>query len=81
VCCALFEHGLLFCVMCVICVLCLIVVPLPPGKHPFAVIIKIVLTLNIKFYKQNLAEGWICQKSSTKELYKEQHYAVYWLGS
>jgi hypothetical protein len=27
----------LFCVMCVICVLCLIVVPLPPGKTPFAV--------------------------------------------
>jgi hypothetical protein len=27
----------LFCVMCVICVLCLIVVPLPPGKNPFAV--------------------------------------------
>jgi hypothetical protein len=27
----------LFCVMCVICVLRLIVVPLPPGKTPFAV--------------------------------------------
>jgi hypothetical protein len=27
----------LFCVMRVICVLCLIVVPLPPGKNPFAV--------------------------------------------
>jgi hypothetical protein len=27
----------LFCVMCVVCVLCLIVVPLPPGKNPFAV--------------------------------------------
>jgi hypothetical protein len=24
-------------VMCVICVLCLIVVPLPPGRNPFAV--------------------------------------------
>jgi hypothetical protein len=23
--------------MCVVCVLCLIVVPLPPGKNPFAV--------------------------------------------
>jgi hypothetical protein len=37
VCCVLFEHGVLFCVMCVICVLCLIVVPLPPGKIPFAI--------------------------------------------
>jgi type IV secretory pathway component VirB8 len=27
----------LFCVMCVICLLCLIVLPLPPGKNPFAV--------------------------------------------
>jgi hypothetical protein len=27
----------LFCVMRVLCVLCLIVVPLPPGKTPFAV--------------------------------------------
>jgi hypothetical protein len=34
--CVSFEGGLLFCVMCVICVLCLIVVPLPPGKTPFA---------------------------------------------
>jgi hypothetical protein len=32
-----FECGVLFCVMCVICVLRLIVVPLPPGKNPFAV--------------------------------------------
>jgi hypothetical protein len=37
VCCVLSECGVLFCVMCVICVLCLIVVPLPPGKNPFAV--------------------------------------------
>jgi hypothetical protein len=37
VCCVLFERGVLFCVMCVICVLCLIVVPLSPGKTPFAV--------------------------------------------
>jgi hypothetical protein len=29
--------AVLFCVMYVICVLCLIVVPLPPGKNPFAV--------------------------------------------
>jgi hypothetical protein len=36
-CVCLFECGVLFCVMCVICVLCLIVVPLPPGKNPFAV--------------------------------------------
>jgi hypothetical protein len=27
----------LFCVMCVICVLCLIVVPLLPGRNPFAI--------------------------------------------
>jgi hypothetical protein len=27
----------LFSVTCVVCVLCLIVVPLPPGKYPFAV--------------------------------------------
>jgi hypothetical protein len=33
----MFERGVLFCVMCVICVLCLIVVPLSPGKSPFAV--------------------------------------------
>jgi hypothetical protein len=26
----------LFCVMCIVCMLCLIVVPLPPGKTPFA---------------------------------------------
>jgi hypothetical protein len=31
VCCVLFERGVIF------CVLCLIVVPLPPGKTPFAV--------------------------------------------
>jgi hypothetical protein len=37
VCCVLFECGVLFCVMCVIRVLRLIVVPLPPGKNPFAV--------------------------------------------
>jgi hypothetical protein len=30
-CCVLFEHGVLF------CVLCLIVVPLPPGKNQLAV--------------------------------------------
>jgi hypothetical protein len=30
-------------VMCVICVLCLIVVPLPPGKNPFAVKIIIII--------------------------------------
>jgi hypothetical protein len=36
VCRVLFEGGVLFCVMCVICVLCLIVVPIPPGKTPFA---------------------------------------------
>jgi hypothetical protein len=36
-CAVLFERGVLFCVMCVICVLCLTVVPLPPGKNPFAV--------------------------------------------
>jgi hypothetical protein len=35
--CVLFERGVLFCVMCVICVLRLIVVPLPPGKAPFAI--------------------------------------------
>jgi hypothetical protein len=29
--CALFERGVLFCVICVF-VLCIIVVPLPPGK-------------------------------------------------
>jgi hypothetical protein len=29
--------AVLFSVMCVICVLCLIVLPLPPGKNPFAV--------------------------------------------
>jgi hypothetical protein len=33
----------LFCVMCLICVLCLIVVPLPRGKNPFAVIIIIII--------------------------------------
>jgi hypothetical protein len=32
--CVLFERGVIF---CVICVFCLIVVPLPPGKNPFAV--------------------------------------------
>jgi hypothetical protein len=37
VCYVLFERGVLFCVMCASCVLCLIVVPLPPGKNPFAV--------------------------------------------
>jgi hypothetical protein len=35
--CVLFERGVLFCVMCVTSVLCLILVPLPPGKNPFAV--------------------------------------------
>jgi hypothetical protein len=35
--CVSFEGGVLFCVVCVICMLCLIVVPLPPGKTPFAV--------------------------------------------
>jgi hypothetical protein len=38
--CAVFRLiVVLFCVMCVICVSCLIVVPLPPGKNPLAVII------------------------------------------
>jgi hypothetical protein len=37
VCYVLFEYGVLFCVMCVVCVLCRIVVPLPPGKKPFAI--------------------------------------------
>jgi hypothetical protein len=36
-CCVLFERGVLFCVICVICVLCLIVIPLTPGRNPFAV--------------------------------------------
>jgi hypothetical protein len=35
--CVSFERDVLFCVICVICVLYLIVVPLPPGKIPFAV--------------------------------------------
>jgi hypothetical protein len=35
----------LFCVMCVVCVLCLIVVSLPPGENPFAVKIKIYLSI------------------------------------
>jgi hypothetical protein len=36
--CAVFRlFVVLFCVMSVICVLYLIVVPLPPGKNPFAV--------------------------------------------
>jgi heme/copper-type cytochrome/quinol oxidase subunit 1 len=36
--CAVFHLiVVLFCVMCVICVLCLTVVPLLPGKNPFAV--------------------------------------------
>jgi hypothetical protein len=36
--CAVFlSNFVLFCVMYVICVLCLIVVPLSPGKNPFAV--------------------------------------------
>jgi hypothetical protein len=36
--CAVFRLiVMLFCVMCVICLLCLIVLPLPPGKNPFAV--------------------------------------------
>jgi hypothetical protein len=34
-----------FCVMCVTCALCLTVVPLPPGKTPFA--IKIIKRLRI----------------------------------
>jgi hypothetical protein len=45
----------LFCVMCVICVLCLIVVPLPPGKNPFAVKINnnnIIIIINFKFLNQ-----------------------------
>jgi uncharacterized membrane protein len=36
--CAVFRLiVVLFRVICVICVLCLIVVPLPPGRNPFAV--------------------------------------------
>jgi hypothetical protein len=33
--------------MCVICVLFLIVVPLPPGKFPFAVKIIIIIIINL----------------------------------
>jgi hypothetical protein len=47
--CAVFRSVVvLFCVMCVICVLCLIIVPLPPGKNPFAVKInnKIIIINN-----------------------------------
>jgi hypothetical protein len=38
-----FECGVLFCVMCLICALHLILVLLPPGKTPFAVIIIIII--------------------------------------
>jgi hypothetical protein len=48
--CAVFRLiVVLFCVMCVICVLCFVVVPLPPGKYPFAV--KINNNNNIHFNK------------------------------
>jgi hypothetical protein len=36
VCCVLFDRGVILCDVC-ICLLCLIVLPLPPGKNPFAV--------------------------------------------
>jgi hypothetical protein len=49
-CCVLFELGVLLCVMCVICVLCLIVVPLPLGKNPIAVIINNNLDLLLIYY-------------------------------
>jgi hypothetical protein len=49
--CAVFRLSVvLFCVMCVICVLYLIIVPLPPGKCPFAVKINNnYITYNFKF--------------------------------
>jgi hypothetical protein len=44
VCCVLFEHGVLFCVICVFFfVLCLTVVPLPPGK--IIIIIRIIIII------------------------------------
>jgi hypothetical protein len=49
---ALFRLSVvLFCVNCVICMLCLIVVPLPPGKNPFAdkIIIKIIIIISYVF--------------------------------
>jgi hypothetical protein len=47
--CAVFRLIIvLFCVVYVICVLCLIVVPLPPGKNPFAVKMMIIITIIIK---------------------------------
>jgi hypothetical protein len=42
VCCAVFERG----VLC--CVVCLIAVPLPPGESPFAVQIIIIISNSIK---------------------------------
>jgi hypothetical protein len=55
------QRGVLFCAMCVICVLCVIVVPLPPGKTPFAVkinnnnisrflLLKYILYVHMYFY-------------------------------
>jgi hypothetical protein len=41
--------------MCVICVLCLIVVPLPPGKNPFAVEINNNKKINGSTYRK---PGW-----------------------
>jgi hypothetical protein len=50
VCCVLFEHGLLFCMVRVICVLRPTVVPLPPGKTPFAFKIIIIVIFNTSHF-------------------------------
>jgi hypothetical protein len=56
----------LFCVMCFICVLCLIVVPLPPGENPFAVII---IQFNSIYLHANLtAKGQLQSEHVEKEI-------------
>jgi hypothetical protein len=68
--CAVFRLiVVLFCVMCVICVLSLIVVPLPPGKYPFAV------KINNNYNNNNIH---LVYKSTPKDLKRLLFQSLFW---
>jgi hypothetical protein len=64
----------LFCMMSVICVLCRIVVPLPPGKNPFAVKINYEYSSSAKCHYKWVHKNKIAfySKTATTKLIKCQ---------
>jgi hypothetical protein len=57
--------------MCVICVLCLIVVPLPPGRNPFAV--KINNNLKKNDGLKGFGHSFVRQESNHTLIYKSDN--------